>query len=112
MKATQKCKSNPQPSVDLFDEEDDTETRPPNRPDIVLNPNTYEDYHHFRLPLAQSRQSQEDRLTLLRSDPATELLLFPVLKLTTTIPHFIQLPLFNYQLRPKVDLLLNRLTRL
>lgn len=75
----------PLPSVDLFDEEDDTETRPPNRPDIVLNPNTYdratqdEDYRHFRLPLAQSRQSQKDRLTLLRSDPATELLLFPVL---------------------------------
>jgi hypothetical protein len=75
----------PLPLADLFDEEDETEGRPLNRPDIVLNPNVYdaatqdEDYRHFRLPVAAYQNNQRETIGLLRSDPATELLLFPIL---------------------------------
>jgi hypothetical protein len=71
--------------ADLFDEEDEAEGRLLNRPDIVLNPNMYnaatqdEDYRYFRLPVAIYQDNQQETIGLLRSDPATELLLFPVL---------------------------------
>jgi hypothetical protein len=73
----------PLPSADLFDEE--AEARPPNRPDIILNPDPYdpstqdEDYRYFRLPVASFTDSNRQNVGLLRSDPAIEPLLFPVL---------------------------------
>ena len=73
---------NPLPNTNLFDE--DVEVRPSNRPDIVLNPDPYdertqdEDYRYFRLPVA-SFQDNRQTIGLVRSDPAIELLLFPVL---------------------------------
>ncbi len=74
---------NPLPTTNLFDE--DAEIRPPNRPDVVLNPDPYdektqdEDYRYFRLPVASFQDHNRQTVGLVRSDPAIELLLFPVL---------------------------------
>ena len=71
------------PRTDLFDEE--AEVRPLNRPDIALNPEVYdertqdEDYRYFRLPIASFQDNNRQTIGLLRSDPAIELLLFPIL---------------------------------
>jgi hypothetical protein len=73
------------PLSDLFDEDDEYEHRPSERPEIVLNPFPYdeatqdEDYRHFRLPVASYQDNNGVAAILTRSDPAVELLLFPVL---------------------------------
>ena len=74
---------NPVPSAVLFDEE--AEDRPLNWPDIILNPEPYEertqneDYRYFRLPVASLIDSNKQTTELLRTDPIIEPLLFPVL---------------------------------
>jgi hypothetical protein len=73
----------PLPLATLCSEEE--ETRPPNVPDLVLNPEPYaretqnEDYHYSRLPVASVSTRSGGITGLLRSDPDIELLLFPVL---------------------------------
>jgi hypothetical protein len=67
----------------LFNKE--VEVRPLNRPDIVLNPESYnkrtqdKDYYYFRLPVASFRDCNRQTIGLVRSDSAIELLLFPIL---------------------------------
>ena len=85
---------NPVPSAVLFDEE--AEDRPLNRPDIILNPEPYEertqneDYRYFRLPVASLIDSNKQTTGLLHTDPIIKPLLFPVLYLFGC-GHWIQL---------------------
>ena len=67
---------NPVPSAVLFDEE--AEDRPLNRPDIILNPEPYDErtqnkeYHYFRLPVASLIDSNKQTTELLCTDPIIE----------------------------------------
>jgi hypothetical protein len=75
---------NPLPLAHLIDEDGD-EQRPPNRPDLVMNPFQYEQHtrdEHFRynrLPVGavQASSDQAPQPTLYRSDPDVEVLTFP-----------------------------------
>jgi hypothetical protein len=74
----------PLPIVHM-DEEPGQRPRPPNRPDLVLNPFEYpqhthnEDFQHNRLPLGTvvGDAGQPIQPSLLRSDPDVEVLCFP-----------------------------------
>jgi len=75
---------NPLPLAHLIDENGD-ERRPPNRPDLVMNPFQYEQhtrdehFRHNRLPVGAVQASPDQALlpTLYRSDPDVEVLAFP-----------------------------------
>jgi hypothetical protein len=75
----------PLPTAELSNKDSEIVERPLGRPDIVLNPEPYdlatqnEDHRHFRLPVASVTDSHGTSIGLVRSDPAIELLLFPLL---------------------------------
>ena len=74
----------PLPTVELIDSST-KETRPTARPEVVMNPFEYpsetrnEDYRYHRLPVAQLQNAMGLNVSVMRSDPELELMLFPVL---------------------------------